>query len=156
MAANQKRSSAARQKESEKSPSLSGGKDEARDRKRPKAEEGAAKSQSKSNRAVKGELRLEPGKSNKTTNHVVIRTWIEERGGRPATVKATVGKDDQGLLRVDFPERGKADPLEEISWDAFFEKFEESKLAFLYQEETRTGRISHFSKFVSRGEEGKK
>jgi hypothetical protein len=155
MAANQKRSSAERQNENEKTRSHSSGKDEARDQKRQQADKGTAKSQSKSNRAVKGELRLEPGKSARTIDHKVIRAWIEERGGKPATVKGTEGKVDPGLLRVDFPERGSSDQLEEISWDAFFDKFEESQLAFLYQEETRTGRVSRFSKFVSRGREDK-
>lgn len=154
MAENQKRSSAERPNENKKTQSRPSEKDEARDQKRQQdrqqADKGTAKSQSKSNRAAKGELRLEPGKSAKTTDHAVIRSWIEERGGRPSAVKSTEGKGDPGLLRVDFPERDSSDRLEEISWDVFFEKFEESQLAFLYQEETRTGRVSRFSKFVSR------
>lgn len=94
--------------------------------------------------------KLEPGESAKTTDHETIRQWVEERGGKPAAVKSTSGKDDVGLLRIDFPGRGAEDSLDDISWDEFFEKFEEKKLAFLYQEETSKGEVSRFSKFVSR------
>jgi hypothetical protein len=40
--------------------------------------------------------------------------------------------------------------LEEISWEEFLKKFEESKLAFLYQEKKANGEISTFNKFVNR------
>src|SRR5438034_5476980 len=83
-----------------------------------------------------------------TTNHETIRRWAEERGGRPARVKGTGGRDDPGILRLDFGERDPS--LVEISWDEFFEKFEESDLAFLYQEETASGDESRFSKLVER------
>jgi hypothetical protein len=83
-----------------------------------------------------------------TTNHDTIRRWAEERGGRPARVKGTGGNGDPGMLRLDFGERDPS--LEEISWDEFFEKFDESDLAFLYQDETTSGDESRFSKFVER------
>ena len=81
-----------------------------------------------------------------TTDHDTIKRWAEERGGRPARVKGTGGKGNSGLLRLDFGERDPS--LEEISWDEFFEKFDESDLAFLYQEETASGGESRFSKLV--------
>ena len=80
-----------------------------------------------------------------TTNHETIRRWAEERGGRPARVMATCKDGDTGMLRLDF---GELDPgLEEISWDEFFEEFDESDLAFLYQEEASVGE-SQFDKLV--------
>ncbi len=86
-----------------------------------------------------------------TTDHDEIRTWVEERGGRPASVKGTAGDDDDaGILRIDFPGVGDEGSLEEISWDEFFEKFEENDLAFLYQEQTSGGDESRFFKFVRR------
>jgi hypothetical protein len=90
------------------------------------------------------------GESKKTTDHKVIRKWIEERGGHPAQVKGTGNGDDAGLLRIDLPGYSGKQSLEEISWEEFFEKFEEKKLAFLYQDETRDGEPSRFSKFVRR------
>ncbi|MHB2167216.1 hypothetical protein [Alsobacter sp. R-9] len=85
-----------------------------------------------------------------TIDHDEIRRWAEERGGRPAAVRGTGGKDDAGILRIDFPERGDPYALEEISWDEFFEAFEANELAFLHQDRTSDGKLSRFSKFVTR------
>ncbi|MDQ3890665.1 MAG: hypothetical protein M3312_08990, partial [Actinomycetota bacterium] len=65
------------------------------------------------------------GESKTTTDHDEIRRWVEERGGRPASVKGTGDGDDAGILRIDFPGVGDETSLEEIGWDEFFEKFEE-------------------------------
>jgi hypothetical protein len=89
-------------------------------------------------------------KSHTTTNPEEIRKWVEERKGKPATVKGTGKNDDAGILRIDFPGGAGDDKLENISWEEFFEKFEEQQLAFLYQEEKASGEQSYFSKFVSR------
>lgn len=88
--------------------------------------------------------------SHQTTDHNVIRNWAEEREGKPAAVKATGNSDDVGLLRIDFPDYGNDGKLQEISWEEFFDKFDEKKLAFLYQEKTKDGKISRFFKLVSR------
>lgn len=114
-----------------------------------------SKSQDKSNKSSKSkehESRLAPGKSARTTDHATIQRWVEERGGSPATVKATEGKNDPGLLRINFPGYSGADRLEDISWEDFFKKFDEKHLEFLYQDETRDGETSRFWKFVSGGE----
>jgi len=79
-----------------------------------------------------------------TTDHEKIRKWVEERDGRPVKVDVS---GDGGILRIDF---GKPEEdLTEISWDEFFEIFEERKLAFLHQDKTSKGE-SRFNKFVSR------
>jgi hypothetical protein len=83
-----------------------------------------------------------------TTDHRVIKKWAEERDGRPATVRATEEDGHVGILRIDF---GPAeDRLDEIEWDEFFCKFDESDLAFLYQDRTKNGELSRFHKFVRR------
>jgi hypothetical protein len=86
------------------------------------------------------------GESKVTTDHKEIRKWVEETDGRPAPVKGT------GLLRIDYKGFGNDDALEEISWEDFFEKSEEKKQAFLYQEKSSSGETSRFSKFFSRNE----
>jgi hypothetical protein len=89
--------------------------------------------------------------SKRTTDHEQIRQWAEARNGKPARVQGTGHSDDAGLLRIDFPEKAEEDEeLEEISWDEFFEKFDEKRLAFVYQEQTAAGETSRFNKFVSR------
>lgn len=85
-----------------------------------------------------------------TTDHDVIKKWVESRGGHPAAVKRTHEKGEPGIIRIDFPGYKGAGSLEEISWDDFFKQFEERKLAFLYQEKTATGRVSRFNKIISR------
>ncbi len=82
-----------------------------------------------------------------TTDHEFIRKWIEERGGRPSKVKGTEGGDGEGILRVDFREPDAK--LEPISWEEFFETFEDRKLAFLHQDHQGKG-TSRFFKFVRR------
>jgi hypothetical protein len=86
------------------------------------------------------------GESRTTTDHQEIKRWIEARGGKPVHVKGTGDADDPGVLRVEFP----PDALEEISWEDFFQKFDESKLAFLYQDTLEDGRESRFHKFINR------
>lgn len=83
-----------------------------------------------------------------TTDHDEIRAWIEQRGGTPSRVKGTEGEDGEGILRVDFAEAD--DRLEPISWEEFFDTFEDRKLAFLHQDETADGQESRFFKFVNR------
>jgi hypothetical protein len=91
-----------------------------------------------------------------TTDHDEIRNWAEERGGRPATVRSTHGqghgKGGTGIIRIEFPDapNSKHDSLEEISWEEFFEKFDESDLALVYQEETAGGEKSNFNKLIGR------
>ena len=91
-----------------------------------------------------------------TTDHEEIQRWVEERGGHPARVKGTAGKRGAGLLRIDYPGFSGEDTLEKITWEEFFEAFETNGLAFLYQEETKDGSESRFSKLIARySSEGK-
>ena len=83
--------------------------------------------------------------SSTTTDHAKIREWAQARDGRPSVIR-TQGKG--GILRIDFGEQ--EDDFEEISWDEFFGIFDESNLAFLYQDETKDGKTSRFNKFVER------
>ena len=85
-----------------------------------------------------------------TTDHNLIRRWVEERGGQPACVRGTGDGDDVGLLRIDFPGGMGAESLQPISWDEFFDKFDERKLAFLHHQPTRDGGRSYFNKLIDR------
>lgn len=90
--------------------------------------------------------------STMTTDHETIRKWAEERGGKPAVVKRTRKGDETGIIRIDFPGYSGKESLEHISWEEFFDKFEESKLALVFQEETESGQKSNFNKLVKREE----
>ena len=62
------------------------------------------------------------------------------------------GTDDSGsgILRIDYPGYSGEERLEAITWDEFFKGFEENELAFLYQDETKSGGESRFSKLIDR------
>jgi hypothetical protein len=85
-----------------------------------------------------------------TTDHDEIRRWVEEHDGQPASVRGTEGDDDAGVLRIDFPGGAGEDQLEHVSWEDWFEKFDASGLAFLYQEQKASGEDSTFFKLISR------
>jgi hypothetical protein len=87
--------------------------------------------------------------SKTTQDHEEIRRWAEERGGTPSHVKDTGSGEDIGILRIDFPGYSGEGSLEPISWEQWFEKFDERNLALLYQEETAGGERSNFNKIVS-------
>ena len=87
--------------------------------------------------------------SQATTDHYTIRRWVEERGGKPATVEGT-GGGHAGVLRIDFPGYGEEEKLRPLGWTEFFEKFDRENLAFLYQDRVESGDISRFCKFVDR------
>ena len=91
-----------------------------------------------------------PAETQVTTDHEEIRNWVEERDGSPARVKNTDKAGSGGLLRIDYPGFSGEDTLEAISWEEFFVAFEENNLAFLYQDETKDGKKSRFSKLIDR------
>jgi len=85
-----------------------------------------------------------------TTDDETIRRWVESRGGWPATVARTARGGKAGVLRIDFPGYADEGSLKPISWDEWFEKFDENNLAFLYQERTADGKTSRFFKLIER------
>jgi hypothetical protein len=85
-----------------------------------------------------------------TTDHDEIRRWAEERGGWPAEVARTEREGQTGIIRIDFPGYTGEGSLKRISWDEWFDKFDRSSLAFVYQEETSGGARSNFNKLVGR------
>jgi hypothetical protein len=88
--------------------------------------------------------------SHPLTDHEEIRQWAEDRGANPACVKGTGNRGDTGMLRLDFPGYSGEETLQEISWDDWFEKFDENKLALLVQDKTAGGEKSNFNKLVDR------
>ncbi|TRC93114.1 hypothetical protein FJV76_19200 [Mesorhizobium sp. WSM4303] len=81
----------------------------------------------------------------RTTNHEVIRAWVEARKGRPAVVRDS-GKG--AILRVDFGQDDEQ--LQPVEWDEFFRILDANNLAFLHQDLTESGTTSLVSRFVER------
>jgi hypothetical protein len=90
------------------------------------------------------------GRAKATIDHDEIRNWVESHGGQPSSVAGTRGAKGPGILRIDFPGFSGEGKLKPISWDEFFERFEEANLAFLYQDAAASGRPSRFNKLVGR------
>ena len=88
--------------------------------------------------------------SKTTQDHDEIQQWAERRGAKPGEVASTEGKDGPGILRIMFPKAPHHNDgaLKEISWDEFFEKFDASGLALVYQEVTSEGAESNFNKLI--------
>jgi hypothetical protein len=84
------------------------------------------------------------------TDHDEIRRWAEERSARPSRVRGTGVGEDVGMIRLDFPGYSGGESLEEISWDEWFEQFDERNLALMVQDETPGGETSNFNRLVSR------
>lgn len=84
----------------------------------------------------------------RTTDHETIRKWAEERAGVPATVRGTESDGEPGALRIDFPGGAGEESLEHISWDEWFEKFDENDLCFRYQEHKASGEGSTFFRLL--------
>lgn len=69
-----------------------------------------------------------------TIDNDEIRSWIEERGGVPATIKGASEEGDESadMLHISFD---PADPnMEEMDWEEFFERFENENLALVYDD----------------------
>lgn len=88
--------------------------------------------------------------SKTTRDHDEIRRWAEARGAEPAEVASTHRDSEAGILRFCFPKapNRKDDNLRQISWEEFFQKFDENHLEMVYQEQTAEGERSNFSKLI--------
>jgi len=82
------------------------------------------------------------GRSLVTTHHDVIRQWAEARNATPATVAGSEHDDHLGVLRFDFGD--DSDRLRHVSWDEWFETFDERGLNFIFQETRSDGSQSNF------------
>jgi len=98
----------------------------------------------------RGSQRNGGGSAQPLTDHEEIRRWAEERGGTPACVRGTGDRGDIGMLRLDFPGFSGEQSLQPISWDDWFEKFDERSLALIVQDKTARGQKSNFNKLISR------
>ena len=65
-------------------------------------------------------------------------------------MRGTGLRGEAGILRIDFPDYVAEDRLDEISWEQWFAKFDESELALLVQDEKESGEPSTFNRLVSR------
>ncbi|HWK11318.1 MAG TPA: hypothetical protein VNR64_14755, partial [Vicinamibacterales bacterium] len=65
-------------------------------------------------------------------------------------MRGTGGKSDTGMIRLDFPGFSGEGKLQPISWDQWFDSFDENNLALLVQDTRAGGGRSNFNKLVAR------
>lgn len=85
-----------------------------------------------------------PGQSMVTRSHDVITSWVLERNAVPATIPGTWHDNHAGVLRFDFPDFGSNERLEHVTWDEWFDAFDERELVMIFQEQMENGRQSNF------------
>lgn len=84
-----------------------------------------------------------------TQDHDEIIAWVQRRSGYAAAVTgahrhaAADVEPEIGVLRVGFPGYASEEALEPLSWDAFFETFDDSGATFYYYEQEPDGTVSH-------------
>lgn len=89
------------------------------------------------------------GQTLATRDHDVIMQWATDRKADPATIRGTEHGGRPGVLRFDFPGYDEGGQLAPVSWDKWFETFDDRELVFDYQEHTRNHRTSNFFKLDS-------
>lgn len=81
-----------------------------------------------------------------TRSRAVIRQWAEQRKATPATAPGGPGSADERVLRFDFAD-AESGRLQPVSWDEFFQIFDERELVFFYQQHMSAGDISDYCHF---------
>lgn len=91
---------------------------------------------------------MNPDEYKTTENHDTIQEWVEKRYGNPALVEGIVDKGNAAaMLRMNFHDH-QNEGLKDISWELFFEIFDENDLLFLYQEGIPNGDENKSYKFM--------
>lgn len=88
--------------------------------------------------------------SRTTTDHDEIRIWVEEHDGKPASVKGRRAGTKPVCCASIFPAVPARTSCSTSAGRTWFEKFDASELAFLYQESKADGEDSTFFKLVNR------
>jgi hypothetical protein len=83
-----------------------------------------------------------------TIDHNEIKTWIKDRGGEPVIVKATAIRNSPGIYDILFGP--KDENFFPVSWDEFFNWFENMKLAFYYNPHIPRGNEKNGYDFINR------
>lgn len=84
------------------------------------------------------------------TDHDEIRRWAEQRNASPACARRTGDTGDIDMIRLDFPGYSDSQSVEHVEWNEWFQKFDESNLALVVQEQPPGGGPSNFNKLIGR------
>ncbi|MFC7045198.1 hypothetical protein ACFQH6_07055 [Halobacteriaceae archaeon GCM10025711] len=96
------------------------------------------------------DIDIDAGEQRATTNHALIRNWVDDHDGYPAHRAKSEGQGDSGLLRLGFRAVDDQESLTEITWDQFFEEFEAESLVFVYHDDVPDHAADEYTKLVER------
>ena len=70
-----------------------------------------------------------------TTDHGLIKNWAEARHGCPAVIRKITDAGIDLVLSFVFPDIDPEGIARKLSWDEFFERFDQQHLVFVYDDD---------------------
>ena len=83
-----------------------------------------------------------------TTDRNVIEKWAKARHGWPAIVRTATNVGVEMALSIVFPDGEDRESANKISWEEFFEKFDQQNLVFMYREKDPNQKLSRYFVFM--------
>ncbi len=83
-----------------------------------------------------------------TTNRNVIKKWAQARHGWPALIRRATSAGFEMVLSIVFPDSSSSEIARKLTWDEFFDQFEQQHLVFVYQEKDQNQRLSKSFAFL--------
>lgn len=101
-------------------------------------------------KSAKKQMRLGlSGKQYYTKDHFIIQDWADYRYGHPARiVDSDIDSYYRGGLMIHFEDDEPDINIQDISWDEFFNIFDEHNLVFLFSRQKPNGNLSYFYHFL--------
>jgi hypothetical protein len=82
-----------------------------------------------------------------TTDPVLIKKWAEVRHASPAVVRRFTGDGTELILSFSFSDNGADEVVHSLSWEEFFEKFNQQRLVFVYDDNDLTQNANRYFTF---------
>ncbi len=83
-----------------------------------------------------------------TTDRQTIKEWTKARKGWPALIRKMTAAGVEIALSIVFPGYEADEIVCRLTWDEFFDKFDQLKLVFVYEEDDRNHKLSYCYAFV--------
>ncbi|RPI32584.1 MAG: hypothetical protein EHM70_08600 [Chloroflexota bacterium] len=83
-----------------------------------------------------------------TTDRNVIKMWVNARGGWPAIIRKFTSAGVEMALSIVFPGSETDETIHRLTWEEFFEKFEQQHLVFIYEDKDNYHQLSLSFAFV--------
>ena len=82
-----------------------------------------------------------------TTDPSLIKKWAEARRATPAVIRKFTSDGMEMVLSFLFPDINIDEVVTRLSWEEFFEKFNQQRLVFVYEDSDRNQKASRYFTF---------